>query len=105
MSGGPKFEYRWADKHKYKKPTRLPAPQYISLLMEWVEAQINDESLFPISCGIFIHLISLSISNLSVCFVTFQMCHFQKHFTVNARKFLQGCSECLSMFIFTILIV
>ena len=51
MSGGPKFEYLWADKIKYKKPTKLPAPQYISLLMEWAEAQINDESLFPISCG------------------------------------------------------
>lgn len=51
MSGGPKFEYFWADGHKYKKPTKLPAPQYVSLLMEWAEAQINDESLFPVSVG------------------------------------------------------
>lgn len=52
MSGGPKFEYLWADGNKYKKPTKLPAPQYISLLMEWAEAQINNESLFPVSTGI-----------------------------------------------------
>ena len=51
MSGGPKFEYLWADGCKFKKPTKLPAPQYISLLMEWAEAQINNESLFPVSCG------------------------------------------------------
>lgn len=51
MSGGPKFEYLWADGSKYKKPTRLPAPQYISFLMDWAEAQINNETLFPISCG------------------------------------------------------
>lgn len=51
MSGGPKFEYLWADGQKYKKPTKLPAPQYISLLMEWAEAQINNETLFPVSVG------------------------------------------------------
>ncbi len=51
MSGGPKFEYLWADGNKYKKPTKLPAPQYISLLMEWAEAQINNETLFPVSVG------------------------------------------------------
>ena len=45
MSGGAKFEYLWQDGTKYKKPTHLPAPQYISLLMDWVESQINDESV------------------------------------------------------------
>ena len=33
------------DGTKYKKPTHLPAPQYISLLMDWVESQINDENV------------------------------------------------------------
>jgi hypothetical protein len=51
MSGGPKFEYLWADGGKYKKPTALPAPQYVALLMDWVEAQINNETLFPVSTG------------------------------------------------------
>jgi hypothetical protein len=51
MSGGPKFEYLWADGGKYKKPTPLPAPQYVSLLMDWVETQINNETLFPVSTG------------------------------------------------------
>ena len=45
MSGGAKFEYLWQDGTKYKKPTHLPAPQYISLLMDWVESQINDETV------------------------------------------------------------
>ncbi|RLW05864.1 hypothetical protein DV515_00004770 [Chloebia gouldiae] len=30
MSGGLKYEYRWQDDSKYKKPTKLSAPQYIS---------------------------------------------------------------------------
>ena len=42
-----RYEYHWADKDKYKKPTKLPAPQYISLLMDWVEEQINNEEIFP----------------------------------------------------------
>jgi len=53
MSGGPKFEYLWADKERYKKPTPLPAPQYVSLLMDWIETQINNENLFPVSTGMF----------------------------------------------------
>ncbi|UYV65071.1 MOB3B, partial [Cordylochernes scorpioides] len=52
MSGGPKFEYLWADGNKYKKPVSLPAPQYISLLMDWIEAQINNEDIFPVKVEI-----------------------------------------------------
>lgn len=49
MSGGPKYEYLWCDNDTYKKPTKLSAPQYIGLLMEWVEKQINDDQVFPVS--------------------------------------------------------
>lgn len=51
MSGGPKFEYLWADGAAYRRPTALPAPRYVALLMDWTEAQINDEALFPVSTG------------------------------------------------------
>ena len=51
MSGGPKYEYRWQDDMKYKKPTALPAPQYMNLLMDWIELQINNEDIFPTRVG------------------------------------------------------
>ena len=51
MSGGARFEYLWADGDKYKKPTALPAPQYVNLLMYWIENQINNETVFPASTG------------------------------------------------------
>lgn len=51
MSGGPKYEYRWQDEHKYKKPTALSAPKYMSLLMDWIEVQINNENIFPTNVG------------------------------------------------------
>jgi hypothetical protein len=52
MSGGPKYEYLWQDGTKFKKPTHLPANQYISLLMDWIEQQINDEAIFPVTMDI-----------------------------------------------------
>ncbi|XP_070271821.1 MOB kinase activator 3A isoform X1 [Myotis yumanensis] len=47
MSGGPKYEYRWQDEHKFRKPTALSAPRYMDLLMDWIEVQINNEDIFP----------------------------------------------------------
>ncbi|GMT25954.1 hypothetical protein PFISCL1PPCAC_17251, partial [Pristionchus fissidentatus] len=47
MSGGSKYEYLWQDGDQYKKPTRIPAPDYVYLLMDWIEVRINDETLFP----------------------------------------------------------
>jgi len=71
MSGGPKFEYLWADKDRYKKPTQLPAPQYISLLMDWIEAQINNENLFPVSTGM--------LCNSQYEFITINFLSFKRH--------------------------
>ena len=48
-----RYEYQWCDTDsvKYKRPTALPAPKYISLLMDWVESQINDANIFPLKVG------------------------------------------------------
>lgn len=52
MSGGTKYEYLWQDGVKYKKPVKLPANEYITLLMEWIESQINDENIFPVTTDV-----------------------------------------------------
>lgn len=46
-----RYEYLWADNAKFKKPTPLPAVQYVSHLMDWTEAQINNENVFPTRTG------------------------------------------------------
>ncbi|XP_033029394.1 MOB kinase activator 3B isoform X2 [Lacerta agilis] len=74
MSGGPKYEYRWQDDLKYKKPTALPAPQYMNLLMDWIEVQINNEDIFPTSA-----------------------CRSQRTSSRSARRSCAGSSGCLSM--------
>jgi MOB kinase activator 1 len=46
MSSGPKFEYLWREEGK-RKAIKVSAPQYVELLMNWIEALISDESQFP----------------------------------------------------------
>jgi MOB kinase activator 1 len=45
------FQYRWADGVKVKKPVEVSAPEYVDLLLTWVESQLNDEAIFPIQIG------------------------------------------------------
>ena len=47
MTAGPGFKYYWQDNEKYKKPTMLPANEYITKVMIWVEGLLNDERIFP----------------------------------------------------------
>eukprot|EP00019_Armaparvus_languidus_P001826 CAMPEP_0168591884 /NCGR_PEP_ID=MMETSP0420-20121227/7390_1 /TAXON_ID=498008 /ORGANISM="Pessonella sp." /LENGTH=217 /DNA_ID=CAMNT_0008627741 /DNA_START=52 /DNA_END=702 /DNA_ORIENTATION=- len=45
MSAGPKATYFWQDKGE--KPVSLPAPQYVSNLVNWISQQLDDEKIFP----------------------------------------------------------
>lgn len=51
MSAGGKYEYLWADGVKIKKPIRLSAPEYINKLFDWIEEQIDEDSVFPQQLG------------------------------------------------------
>jgi MOB kinase activator 1 len=51
MSAGPKYEYLWADGVAVTKPVRVPAREYVDLLMTWIEGQIHNETIFPTSTG------------------------------------------------------
>lgn len=45
--GSKRWDWRWQDNDKYKKPTRLSAIEYILNLMNWIELELNDPVLFP----------------------------------------------------------
>jgi MOB kinase activator 1 len=51
MNAGPKYEYLWSDGQQYKKPTKVSAPVYVDLLMNWVQMQLDDEAIFPSSAN------------------------------------------------------
>lgn len=96
MSGGPRFEYLWADGVKFKKPTPLPAPKYVCLLMDWVETQINNENLFPVSTDIpfpktFIPLCRKILARLFRVFVHVYIHHFDRIVTIGAEPHVNTC--------------
>ncbi|KAL2458874.1 Uncharacterized protein Fot_55437 [Forsythia ovata] len=51
MSAGSKYKYRWADGITIKKPIEVSAPKYVEYLIDWIEAQLDDESIFPQKLG------------------------------------------------------
>eukprot|EP00051_Salpingoeca_urceolata_P007154 m.95071 g.95071 ORF g.95071 m.95071 type:complete len:213 (-) comp15141_c1_seq2:1320-1958(-) len=104
MSGGPKYEYHWADGAKYKKPTALPAPEYIYLLMEWVENLINDEALFPPVPSIpfpktFVPTIKQIFRRLFRVFVHVYYHHFDKLCEIGAEAHINTCYKHFYYFI------
>ncbi|CAD5220598.1 unnamed protein product [Bursaphelenchus okinawaensis] len=90
MSGGAKYEYLWQDGQEYKKPTRLPAPQYMSLLMDWIEARINNEEIFPSNPTVsfpsdFRSICSKILSRLFRVFVHIYIHHFDRLCQIGAE--------------------
>ncbi|KAK8802147.1 hypothetical protein WA158_006541 [Blastocystis sp. Blastoise] len=49
MSAGKAYEYLWADREHNIKPTHLSAHEYVDKLFDWVERQMYDTTLFPVS--------------------------------------------------------
>jgi hypothetical protein len=47
MSAGSKYEYHWADGVKVKTPVPLSAPEYVEALMDWIQALLDNEKIFP----------------------------------------------------------
>jgi Mob1/phocein family len=48
---GNRFEYLWQDAESFKRPTKMPAPEYIEHLMTWVQGNIDNEQTFPSRIG------------------------------------------------------
>jgi len=46
-----RFEYLWEDGVKYKRPTKLSAPDYVDTLMNWTQGLLDDEAVFPNKIG------------------------------------------------------
>eukprot|EP01025_Chloroclados_australasicus_P003744 TRINITY_DN108_c0_g2_i2.p3 TRINITY_DN108_c0_g2~~TRINITY_DN108_c0_g2_i2.p3 ORF type:complete len:217 (+),score=12.86 TRINITY_DN108_c0_g2_i2:162-812(+) len=47
MNAGAKYEYLWQDGKLFRKPARLPAPDYINHLFDWIDAQLDNPTIFP----------------------------------------------------------
>ncbi|KAK9458002.1 Mob1/phocein [Dipodascopsis uninucleata] len=52
MKATDEYEYLWQDNNKYKRPTKLTAPEYIENLMNWVQTYFENENVFPSKIGV-----------------------------------------------------
>ncbi|KAI4140303.1 MAG: hypothetical protein LQ340_007892 [Diploschistes diacapsis] len=52
MKATDEFEYLWQDNENFKRPTKMPAPEYVEHLMTWVQSNIDNEQMFPSRIGI-----------------------------------------------------
>jgi hypothetical protein len=104
MSGGSRYEYFWQDGDKYKKPTPLPAPQYIENLMDWVDGQINNEEIFPVTTDIpfprtFITLSKKILTRLFRVFVHVYIHHFDRIVSIGAEPHVNTCFKHFHYFV------
>lgn len=96
MNAGPKYEYRWADGVKIKKPIQCSAPRYIEYLMEWVENQVENAELFPKTPGAkyspkFREVVRTILRRLFRIYAHIYHCHFRDVCSLGAEAHLNTC--------------
>lgn len=96
MCAGPKYEYRWADGVKVKKPIECSAPKYVDFLLEWVELQVDDEALFPQAPAVpfpknFPDVVRKIFTRLFRVYAHIYHSHFQEICALGAEAHLNTC--------------
>lgn len=105
MSAGPSYEYLWADGVKVKKPQKVTAPEYVDLLMGWVETQLNDEQIFPLQLGTpfpknFVNTVKIIFKRLFRVYAHIYHSHFQKIVGLGAEAHLNTCFKHFVYFVY-----
>ncbi|CAL9779902.1 unnamed protein product [Musa acuminata subsp. burmannicoides] len=103
MTAGPKYEYRWADGVQIKKPIEVSAPKYVEYLMEWIEVQLDDESIFPQKIGApfppnFKEVVKTLFKRLFRVYAHIYHSHFQKIVSLKEEAHLNTCFKHFILF-------
>uniref|UniRef100_A0A2P2KHZ7 MOB kinase activator-like 1A n=1 Tax=Rhizophora mucronata TaxID=61149 RepID=A0A2P2KHZ7_RHIMU len=103
MTAGPKYEYRWADGVQIKKPIEVSAPKYVEYLMDWIEAQLDDESIFPQKLGApfppnFKDVVKTIFKRLFRVYAHIYHSHFQKIVSLKEEAHLNTCFKHFILF-------
>ncbi|KAK6152006.1 hypothetical protein DH2020_014641 [Rehmannia glutinosa] len=103
MSAGPKYEYRWADGITIKRPIEVSAPKYVEYLMDWIEAQLDDESIFPQKLGVlfppnFLDVVKTISKRLFRVYAHIYHSHFQKIVSLKEEAHLNTCFKHFVLF-------
>ncbi|RHY29925.1 hypothetical protein DYB32_005991 [Aphanomyces invadans] len=89
-------KYLWKDTKEYKTPAKLPAPDYIDMLMSWVEDQLNDQTLFPCNEETpyprgFVAAVKNIFRRLFRVYAHVYYSHFDKIVNLGAEAHLNSC--------------
>ncbi|WRX18936.1 MOB kinase activator family - like 1 [Theobroma cacao] len=103
MTAGPKYEYRWADGVQIKKPIEVSAPKYVEYLMDWIEVQLDDESIFPQKLGApfppnFKEVVKTIFKRLFRVYAHIYHSHFQKIVSLKEEAHLNTCFKHFILF-------
>ncbi|PON86404.1 MOB kinase activator family [Trema orientale] len=103
MTAGPKYEYRWADGVQIKKPIEVSAPKYVEYLMDWIESQLDDESIFPQRLGApfptnFREVVKTIFKRLFRVYAHIYHSHFQKIVSLKEEAHLNTCFKHFILF-------
>ncbi|KAE8699903.1 MOB kinase activator-like 1B [Hibiscus syriacus] len=103
MTAGPKYEYRWADGVQIKKPIEVSAPKYVEYLMDWIESQLDDESIFPQKLGVpfppnFKEVVKTIFKRLFRVYAHIYHSHFQKIVSLKEEAHLNTCFKHFILF-------
>ncbi|CAN6289167.1 unnamed protein product [Urochloa humidicola] len=103
MSAGPKYEYRWADGVKVKRPIEVSAPKYVEYLMDWIEAQLDDETIFPQHFGApfppnFRDVVKTILKRLFRVYAHIYHSHFQMIVKLKEEAHLNTCFKHFTLF-------
>ncbi|KAG5540392.1 hypothetical protein RHGRI_020570 [Rhododendron griersonianum] len=97
------YEYRWADGVQIKKPIEVSAPKYVEYLMDWIETQLDDESLFPQRLGApfptnFREVVKTIFKRLFRVYAHIYHSHFQKIVSLKEEAHLNTCFKHFILF-------
>lgn len=77
-----RYEYHWADGKAVKKAVAVSAPEYVDLLMSWVQSQLDDDTIFPSKIGVpfpstFVKIVKTIFKRLFRVYAHIYYSHFQ----------------------------
>ncbi|KAH9686928.1 MOB kinase activator-like 1B [Citrus sinensis] len=98
-----RYEYRWADGVQIKKPIEVSAPKYVEYLMDWIESQLDDESIFPQKLGApfpsnFKEVVKTIFKRLFRVYAHIYHSHFQKIVSLKEEAHLNTCFKHFILF-------
>nr|CAB3447540.1 unnamed protein product [Digitaria exilis] len=98
-----RFEYRWADGVQIKKPIEVSAPKYVEYLMDWIEAQLDNKSIFPQKIGTqfpqnFKDVVKTIFKRLFRVYAHIYHSHFQKTVNLKEEAHLNTCFKHFTLF-------